>query len=125
MRGLKSNVVLAVCSRCHLADGSIVHIPMLDFRCKQSPVNQQKVESSLRAVGQRRGYVLESGLSYHYYGHDLMGERSWIQFMGKCLLLSPLVDSRYIAHRLIDGACALRVNTSGRHPKHPTVVANL
>ncbi len=125
IRGLKSNFVLAVCSKCHLADGSIAHIPMLDFRCKPSPGNEQKVESSLRAVGQRSGYVLESGRSYHYYGLDLMDEKSWIQFMGKCLLLSPVVDSRYIAHRLIDGASALRINTSCRHPKQPTVVAKL
>jgi hypothetical protein len=123
--GLKSNFVLAVCSKCQLLDGSTAHIPMMDFRCKPSPENQQKVESSLRGIGQKRGYVLESGRSYHYYGLDLMDETSWIQFMGKCLLVSPLVDSRYIAHRLMEGKCALRVSTSSRHPRCPRVVACL
>jgi len=125
IKGSKNNVVFAVCSKCQLADGSIVHIPMMDFRCKPSPENLQTVKSSLRGAGQKKGYVLESGRSYHYYGLDLMDEKSWIQFMGKCLLLSPLVDSRYIAHRLIEGTCALRVSTSERHPKRPTVVASL
>jgi hypothetical protein len=125
IQGLRSDVVLAICSKCRLVDGSVAHIPMMDFRCKSSPENQKKVESSLRGVGQKAGYILESGRSYHYYGIDLMDEKSWIQFMGKCLLLSPLVDSRYIAHRLIEGTCALRVSTSERHPKFPTVVANL
>jgi hypothetical protein len=125
IQGLRSNVVLAICSKCRLADGSVAHIPMMDFRCKSSPENQKKVESSLRGVGQKAGYILESGRSYHYYGIDLMDEKSWIQFMGKCLLLSPLVDSRYIAHRLIEGTCALRISTSERHPTFPMVVANL
>lgn len=125
IEGLKSGLVLAVCSKCRLADGATVHIPMMDFRCKTSPENQKKVESALRRMGQKRGYVLDSGRSYHYYGMDLMDEPAWIQFMGRCLLLSPLVDSRYVAHRLIEGTCALRLSTSERHPTCPTVVANL
>jgi hypothetical protein len=125
LEGQSSHLVLAFCSKCQLADDSLVHIPMMDFRCEPCPTNQQKVESALRGIGQRRGYILNSGRSYHYYGLDLVDEISWIEFMAKNLLLSPLTDSRYIAHRLIDGTCALRISTSLRHPDIPRVVAKL
>ena len=122
---LGSNLLLGVCSKCQLLDGSTAHIPMMDFRCQATDENLQKVQTTLRGIGQSKGYVLESGRSYHFYGLDLLDQKSWVRFMANCLLLSPLVDSRYIAHRLIDEMCVLRLSTSQRHPKTPVVVASL
>jgi len=121
---LDTNFLLGVCSRCQLADGSIAHIPMMDFRCQSTDENLRKVQTTIRGIGQSKGYILESGRSYHFYGLDLLDEKSWLKFMARCLLLSPLVDSRYIAHRLIDEMCVLRLSTSARHPKVPVVVGS-
>ncbi len=98
---------------------------MMDFRWVPSSKALDGILSALRTAGVRTGAILESGRSYHFYGFDLLDQGDWLQFMGKCLLIAPLTDSRYIAHRLIDGACALRITPDKNHPKVPTVAAFL
>lgn len=112
--GLKSTV------RVH--GGGVRHIPMIDFNCVPSPESLVFVKTALHEVGQRRGVVLNSGRSYHYYGLQLLSEEDWRRFLGRCLLLAPPVDVRYVAHRLIDGYCVLRVSANSRKPKVPSVV---
>lgn len=55
----------------------------------------------------------ESGRSFHGYGTTLISNEEWIQLMGRLLLVNqpqqhPIVDSRWIGHRLIAGYSALR-----------------
>jgi hypothetical protein len=123
---------LAVASECRLRNGSTVHIPMMDFRCKRNSQNLRKIIAALRRIhgtdSNARGhiaYVLESDHSYHSYGLQLLDTERWFQFLGQCLLLSPLTDSRYIAHCLQHGKSTLRVSTSSRHNKAPDLVAIL
>jgi hypothetical protein len=119
---LPNNKVLALCSNCRFLDRSVGHIPMMDFRCPPSVKNLDRVTIALKQIGQKRGAILETGKSYHFYGFDVLDEKQWTQFLAKCLLLSPLVDTRYIAHRLQIGTCVLRLTSCVQKPKVPVVV---
>jgi hypothetical protein len=119
---LSSDRVLALCSKCRLRDGSLKHIPMMDFRCLPSPENLEKIKTILKGLGQRNGAIVESGRSYHFYGFELLDQNEWIRFLAQCLLLHPFTDSRYIAHRLMGGTCALRITATKLKPKIPIVL---
>ena len=98
------------------------HIPMMDFRCPKSPKNLARIKGLLRTIGEKEGVILDSGRSYHYFGINPLSEKGWLMFLGKCLL-SELVDSRYIGHRLIDHCGILRISACPLRPKIPTVVS--
>lgn len=118
---LSSNHVLGFCSKVKLIDGSVFHIPMIDFNIEPSKENLKTVKNALKQIGQEKGVILNSGRSYHFYGLALISEKDWRFFIGQCLLLSPIIDARYIAHRLIDGECVLRLSPSRSKPKGPEV----
>lgn len=122
MRDLSETTALALCSQCIDDSGLVKHLPMMDFRCKPSDNNLKKVKSSLKALGQKKGAILESGRSYHFYGFELMAQDEWVKYLSKCLLLAPISDTRYIAHRLIEGVGALRITASQSKPVIPFVV---
>jgi len=120
-RDLRFGFVLAISSKVILKDGELAHIPLLDFRCLPSPRNQQIVKKALKTMGQEAGLIVESGRSYHFYGVRLLSPEAWIQFLAMGILFSPIVDARYIAHRLADGACRLRIGAGSDKPSIPTV----
>jgi hypothetical protein len=119
---LPPNVALAVTSHVTLRDRTIGHIPMMDLKCETSPSLEKSLVALFKAIGSEHAAMLNSGNSYHYYGFDILGESGWRAFLGRCLLLEPLVDMRYIAHRLIDGFCSLRINRTVTKATIPTVI---
>ena len=125
IESLEAGWVLALCSTCEVLDGSQWHIPMMDFRCAPSPMNLERTRIALKQLGQTRGAILESGRSYHYYGFELLNRNQWIEFMAKSLLLAPFIDARFVAHRLLEGRSVLRLTSSERKPRVPTVAAFL
>lgn len=122
---LDRGLVLALDSCVTLTDGQSAHIPMLDFRCRPSDATLETTMTALGRIGQRAGAILLSGRSYHYYGFELLDDIGWRAFLGRALLLAPLVDVRYVAHRLIDGFSRLRLTAADRKPVVPILVATL
>ncbi len=118
---LKPGFALAVSSKVKLSSGATAHIPMMDFRCSRSPMNATIVKKALGAMGEKKGILLDSGRSYHFYGSRLLSEDAWIKFLALAILFTPVVDARYIAHRLVDGACRLRIGTGPDKPATPIV----
>ena len=108
------NQIFAICSRVPVNSSEDHHIPMLDFLCPCSESNQASILNMLRRIGEDSGAIVESGRSYHYYGFRLLAQRDWVKFMAKALMFAPFSDPRYIAHRLIDGQCRLRVYSRSR-----------
>lgn len=106
---LPSGYGLAASSRVSLRSEQDAHIPMLDFRCPCSNENAKAIQQMLVLAGCHEGILVESGHSYHFYGTTLLSEAGWIEFMGRALLFAPIVDSRFIGHRLVDGQCRLKV----------------
>jgi hypothetical protein len=113
---------LAASSRVTTESDRLFHLPMMDFHCPVSEKNLALVAAALVAIGQEKGAIVETGRSYHYYGFELLTEDAWESFLGKCLLLSPLTDARYIGHRLIDKECVVRLAPSPGKDKQPKVV---
>jgi len=110
IRELPNGFGLVVSSRVYTKpSGRIFHIPMLDFRCPPTAGNAKAILRMLSLLGQDHGVLVESGRSFHFYGIQLLSTREWGNFMAKALLFAPITDPRYIAHRLIDGECRLKV----------------
>lgn len=122
---LGNGEALAATSRCRLVNGAERHIPMLDFRLPVSAVNTQRVHTIMRKLGQESGAIVSSGRSYHYWGMELFDTNEFQKFLSRAMLLSPLVDVRYIAHRLLQGYCVLRISPDARHSDEPVILRRL
>jgi len=123
--GLPSGELVGVASDVRLAGGRAGQIPMMDFMCPASAHNQATLTRLLKELPQSRGYLLDSGRSYHYYGSQVLSEREWHVFLGKCLLMSGFVDDRYIGHQLVDGHCVLRLSAGKLKTSVPRVLLEL
>lgn len=124
-QNLASDELLGVASDVRLRGGTVGHIPMMDFICPPSVQNSTILARLLRVIQQCRGFLLQSGRSYHYYGVQILGEKEWHVFLGRCLLMSGFVDDRYIGHQLVDGHCVLRLSAGRLRPNIPNVVVEL
>ncbi len=113
----------AMLSEVNLVDGSVGHIPMLDFHCRACENNLKLVSAVSKRLFPGGGFVLESGKSYHGVGLKILSAEKFIDFLSKSLLFCPVVDRAYIAHQLIDRRCSLRISKGGRSQKIPHVVA--
>lgn len=118
---LEEDAALSFSSKVELKNGQFAHIPLMDFRCPPSTSNSKIVEKALSAMGQKSGLLADSGRSYHFYGFCLQSRDEWIQFLALAMLFSPIVDVRYVAHRLADGACRLRISSSRNKTRVPVV----
>lgn len=101
-----------------------MHIPMVDFAA--DVLRQSEVISW---TGQHLGLNLrlfDSGRSFHAYGTVPISRDRWIRLMGLLLLANlpdraPLVDTRWIGHRLLAGYASLRWSrNSPRYLATPT-----
>lgn len=124
-QSLRENQLLGLVSSVSLLDQGSRHIPMMDFKCSPSTKNLEVLTLLLRKIGQRNGYLLGSGRSFHYYGMELLREEEWRVFLGKCLLMSEYVDERYVGHQLVDGYCVLRLSAGRLRATVPTVAVEL
>jgi hypothetical protein len=131
LRGMQADAennraALGLVSLVRMANGEEAHLPLMDFRCSQSPENLNKIEACFRLFETRMpaiGCLLSTQRSYHFQGLTVLRHDAWIQFMARCLLLGPLADSRYIAHCLLHGKSGLRITKSHLHPDVPVVSA--
>lgn len=124
-KSLEVGQVMALDSRCTFVDGTPAHLPLMDFRLLPKAGDLPNVQLALRAIGEMRGAILHSGRSYHYYGFEPVSAGEWLAFSARCLMLAPLTDSRYIAHRLLAGGGTLRLTCTKWKPQSPCVAALL
>jgi hypothetical protein len=118
---LPDSDALGINSICWLRDGTVRHIPMMDFKPKPSPANRRLIQQSLAEIGQS-GLLVQSGRSFHFYGLALLREKDWLKFLGDSLLVK-FSDSRWIGHSLLEQRCNLRFTTSKLRRKDPVVRA--
>ena len=117
--------VLGMQSNVTLANGTHAHIPMMDFKCTPSPRNLERLTGLLGSLQMGKGFVLETGRSYHYYSTQIVDDLTWRIFLGKCLLMTGNVDERYVGHQLINGFCVLRLSAGRMKKFTPRVVAEI
>ena len=116
---------LTILSEIVCEDGSIGHLPMVDFHAFKSPSNQQIVLAVAKRLFPAGAVLMDSGESYHAYGTQILSVKRFRQFLGTALLCAPIVDRVYVAHQLIEGRCALRLTPGGGKANIPTVIAVL
>ena len=110
---------LSFSSLIEIMDMGIRHIPLLDFHCPESCTNDRVVSEISRQLFRSPTLLLSSGESYHAFGLQTLDETSLRDFLARSLLFAPIVDARYVAHQLLEGACALRLTCSLTKPSRP------
>jgi hypothetical protein len=95
---------------------------LMDFRCSPSPQNSTIVKKALAAMWRTLRHPCSLSGSYHFYGLRSAVRDAWLRFLAMGILFSPIVDARYIAHRLADGACRLRICAGPDKPSVPFVM---
>jgi hypothetical protein len=122
---LPASKLLALQSNVPLTCGGQAHIPMMDFMCPPSPRNVERLKRLLESLRMGKGFLLESGRSYHYYSTQIIAEAGWRTFLGKCLLMTGCADERYVGHQLVNGYCVLRISSGRIKNRAPIVVATI
>lgn len=115
---------LGLVSLVQLENKKRKHIPMVDFCCLCSEENLQKVVDTLYVLGEKEGFILESGNSYHYYGCRVFNQRRWRNFIQQCQKYD-IIGNDWPFYQLKDGFSCLRIATSVAKPHLPRVIAKI
>lgn len=127
LASLNRNEELALHSRVKIKSRTW-HIPMIDFvgRFDVERVRDRIRKFLPRDIARTMVFV-NSGRSFHGYSDVLLSPKEWLEFMGRLLLVNeperdPVIDTRWVGHRLIAGYGALRwSNSSGLYRGMPRV----
>lgn len=112
LKDVPEGMELSLNSRVYLPDGTVKQIPMIDLSAPAAGILGRVIDVLPVHVAESMLWF-ESGRSHHGYGRHLIDHTEWIQLMGRLLLanqpkMPPIVDPRWIGHRLIAGYSALR-----------------
>lgn len=104
---------------CIALDAGVFHIPMVDF-ATGSRAQLPKLNDFLGRKIAESMLWFDSGRSFHGYGATLVSGTEWRELMGRLLLankpnMHPLIDPRWVGHRLIAGYSALRWSCNTKH----------
>lgn len=116
---LEPECASALNSKVIMSNGSTRHIPLLDFKVKSQESNLGVVVAAVKAM-RLRGYILDSGKSYHFIGLDLVSESELLDLLARFCLLAPISDSAWASHQIIERSASLRI--SPRNGVRPLVV---
>lgn len=110
---------LALLSLVTLPNGEDRYLPMLDFTSKAArPGSASTVRAAIEVL-ETTGILCSSARSFHFYGSRLVTREEQLDFWARALLLTPIVDERWIAHQIRGQVGALRfsANEQGVVPK--------
>lgn len=82
-RHLPSNEHVIGLTSLVLIDGNEFHLDMADFCCEKSEEGLEDVRRTLTSLRMRRGFVMDSGNSYHYLGANFRSKSEFLQLMGR------------------------------------------
>lgn len=118
--------LVSFCSPVAVAgDERPLHLPLLDLGVKPGSDGQAAAVDAMEALG-LNGLLFGSGRSYHFYVAEPVTQPELVALLARAQLLSPIVDSRWVSHQLIDGRCGLRISTdSEKTPIPPAFVAQV
>lgn len=123
---------LAIHSRIYRNGKIVGHIPMIDF-ADGFEFNNSSIKTCSQIIPKKiidELNIFSSGRSFHAYSFQFISHRSWIDFNGRLLLLNlpnqaPIVDSRWIGHRIMAGYASLRLtNNSGKYIQSPRFLSH-
>jgi hypothetical protein len=123
LNSLPQGYELALHSKVYVSPNSFMHLPMIDCSTKKIESLTQ-IARFLPPDIVESFYWYNSGRSFHGYGMQLLDHAAWVDFMGRLLLVNtpghqPVVDPRWIGHRLMAGYSALRWSWNSSQYLHP------
>lgn len=107
--------------------GRTHHIGMIDFVGRPDiSLVSERIRLVLGPQWALRVEYFDSGRSLHGYLGGLMRPGEWHQYLGRLLLMNfpdsaPIVDARWIGHRLLGGYSALRWSANSSYHFHVPV----
>ena len=110
---------LSFSSKIEMGSEGTKQLPLMDFHCPETGQNDRLVLEVCKQLYDHTALVFSSGESYHALGLNLLDEHGFRDFLSRSLLFAPIVDARYVAHQLLEGACALRLSNSTDKPNRP------
>ena len=122
VRACIQNSVVSLDSCLDLED-ECAHLAFMDFRVTPCEANTQLVKAVCQRLMPDGFVVLTSTRSYHACGVALQHPNERIEFLGRSLLFSPIVDDRYVAHQLMQPSSSLRISAPTESDSTPRVVA--
>jgi hypothetical protein len=95
------------------------HFGLVDFNTSLRERAEEASDLLVREYNAPQAALVFSGRSYHLYLDVLLSHAAWVHFMGRILLLNlrnqpPVIDSRWVGHRLIGGCASLRWSAKGK-----------
>lgn len=105
---------IALQSWVTLANGEDRYLPMLDFTSKATRPGSTATVRAAAEVLDTAGILCSSARSFHFYGHHLVTREEQLDFWARALLLTPIVDERWIAHQIRGQVGALRFSANER-----------
>ena len=100
----------AVNSRVRLRNGRIRHLPMIDFHIPATATNTAVVRQVCQCLSLGDGYILKSGVSYHFLGTTLVTRGELLRMLARALLFCPIIDGAWLSHQLLEESCSLRID---------------
>jgi hypothetical protein len=121
-----SNQLIALSSRVGMVGRPDLHLQLLDFHIQPSAEASRLALAVLVAIKAQRGWLLDSGRSYHFISEALVDSVALQSFLARAMLFAPITDRNWIAHQLIEGRAALRIFGNPRTGAgQPVVVARV
>lgn len=109
-------------SKVRMSSGECRHLMFLDFHSEVSDRNVELVHRVCRRLIPSGFVIFDSGDSYHAASLALGTSEDRIRFLGRALLVAPIVDPTYIAHQLQQDASSIRISRGGKREQFPTAV---
>jgi hypothetical protein len=130
---LKEDWNLSFHGEMKFLNGDMFYLPLIDFNtkvinseiieiCRYRISKSKQLEKYMQIFSGMKLYF--SGRSYHGYGSVLLTKAEWINFTQALLLfnytrlyneLDTIIDTRWVAHRLLSGYPSLRWSKNSRH----------
>ena len=98
------------------------HLPLFDFHIPVGEKNLIICENVIKHLG-LKGYLLDSGKSYHFMGNTPLNELDYKGLLYKALLFTPIIDRAWVSHQLIQGFSCLRI--SKKYDRVPIIVLDI
>ena len=117
------NPSFAFCSKVKMSNGSIKHIPQLDFHISPSPQNLRVVCDVCQLLNIGPGWILDSGESYHFIGRTPVSWERIKKILYTAIVFNPIIDTIWISHQLREGCCSLRIGE--KRGVYPTVICQI
>lgn len=108
---------LGLTSLVRLEEGRKEHLGLVDFHCDKSRESLEEVERTLISLNMRKGFIIDSGNSYHFISIDSRPWPSYVALLEKMCDYSIIGDN-WPRLQIPQGYAVLRATACPKRGKH-------